>query len=125
MKIIHKITLPRELHALALAWTQSKDNFDDVYKQISSDYTPESCPLEEKSVLSALNHLYESLARQFWHNLDKLVPEKFENNRMQCNPASGEVRILDELHDSEPDDLSLDKIMKDAGVQNVDDWAKA
>ena len=131
MKIIHKIDLSRELHALAIAWTQSQNNFENAISSVKGDFpNPDDCPTEIKASLTAMGALGDSLQVQFWDAVKEILPDEYVDNVQQCNPAKGTVRVLDEKmpeDECECDDktASLDEIMEMAGVQNQDEWGRA
>ena len=133
-KVIHTMNLSKELHALAIAWTQSQDNFNGVMKKVEKDFPdPKNCPVEIKASLTALGVLQESLQSQFWDAVNDILPEKYSGNKQQCNPVKGRIQVLDEkvpdkceeCEESEDNSTSLEDIMEQAGVQNADEWGRA
>ena len=133
-KVIHTLNLDKNLHALALAWTQSQNIFENAVESAREDF-PEAddCPVEIRASLTAMGVLQESLQAQFWGAVNEILPDKYADNKQQCNPAKGLVRVLSEKVPNEPDECecdddetaSLDEIMSQAGVQNQDEWGRA
>ena len=101
-KVLHTMNLSKELHALALAWTQSQNNFEDAIKSAQGNFPKvDDCPVEIRASLTALGVLQESLQTQFWGAVNEILPDEYSDNVQQCNPVKGTVRVLDEKRSDE------------------------
>ena len=133
-KIIHTINLSRELHALAFAWTQSQNNFDEAMKSAQESFPDvDDCPVEIRASLTAMGALQASLQSQFWSAVEEILPDKYSDNIQQCNPAKGTVRVLDEKRSDEcegnksegDDSVSLEDMLGNIdGLESADDYVE-
>ena len=127
MKVIHKIELNKFQHALSLAVAQSRSHFEhSVDKAMELYDRPEDCPEAIKCDIDAIYNLARMLSRQFWDTANKLIPKRYKDNDVRCCYKTGNIEIMSELKKPVEDSgVSLDEIMNEAGVQNVDEWGKA
>tara|TARA_Y100000310_G_scaffold10939_1_gene11581 strand:+ start:110 stop:496 length:387 start_codon:yes stop_codon:yes gene_type:complete len=128
MKVVYKIDLSEhvELFALAHAVRQSTINADCAKKSMK-----DKDDIEALLCFKSVELLANSLFSQFWDMAHEMADGKYITNKATLNMKDGIVEFYDEkLEDcgsDEPDgkSSSLDDIMKEAGVQNADDWGRA
>ena len=88
-----------------------------------------------KGVLETMKSLFEAVSIKFWMEFNEIYPE-FAGNKMALGGKKDgiDVIVYDEKLDEDCEDcecdedegqLSIDKIMEEAGVQNADDWGRA
>ena len=132
MKVVYKIDLNKHLKLFALAHAVRQSNINaDCAKESMKDKEDTEALLCVKSV----ELLYHSLFSQFWDIAHEMAGGKFMDNKAQLNMKDCLVEFYEEkLEECECDEpecesddesASLDEIMKEAGVQNADDWGRA
>jgi len=132
MKVVYKIDLNKhlKLFALAHAVRQASINADCAKESMKDKGDTESL-----CVIKSVEMLAQTLFSQFWDIAHEMAGEKFIDNKAQLNIKDGIVEFYEEkLEECECDEpecesddesASLDEIMKEAGVQNADDWGRA
>ena len=132
MKVVYKIDLSEHLKLFALAHAVRQST-------INAEYAKESLKKKEDAeallCFKSVELLAHSLFSQFWDIAHEMAGGKFTDNKARLDMQDGIVEFYDEkLEDcgsdeakceSESESSSLDDIMKEAGVQNAEDWGRA
>ena len=128
-KIIHNLKLDSNLHSLAFAVSIAKKNAVSHVSMARKKWeNPEECPLEIQAHLFALFQLHGELHTMFWSQIDKKMPKKYTNNIQSVDVDEGKVIVFNEKEESIPEEeetdkgLSIDEMMQEAGVKDVDSF---